>query len=367
VRRPVRQWLEISDDALVSLYEQTAGNPFFTKLICARLSQMMVERRDCHVTRAEIDEATSTAIKRDLASNKVQHFWTDGILQTGIRHEEVSIRRRKVLLCLAETFRRSGVAENAVVVKQGEASYGIDATTFENELRDLQRRRIVVAKDDCYDFKVPLFREWLKEKGVNEIITTFSDLDAFLQRKQREEELRVKSEEIEAAVQHWGLYRGQAIIGDRVRKWLGQFGDSSDQRLMFSILDKLRFYSSDVIRAKMRDAHGIVVRSLKRRSLGERRKRSDIFVSYIDGPAKSGAHCAKLYADENEIYFGNVIEYGRIGKVLSEEQNVQALVFIDDLLIPMKVVSDSDLIPVTHSEGMPVTVGAKRRWRSYRA
>jgi len=37
------------------------------------------------------------------------------------------------------------------------------------------------------------------------------------------------------------------------------------------------------------------------------------------------------------------------------------------LLIPMKVVSDSDLIPVTHSEGMPVTVGAKRRWRSYRA
>jgi hypothetical protein len=37
------------------------------------------------------------------------------------------------------------------------------------------------------------------------------------------------------------------------------------------------------------------------------------------------------------------------------------------LLIPMKVVSDSDLIPVTHSEAMPVVIGAKRRWRSYRA
>jgi hypothetical protein len=29
--------------------------------------------------------------------------------------------------------------------------------------------------------------------------------------------------------------------------------------------------------------------------------------------------------------------------------------------IPMKVVSDSDLIPVTHSDAKPVTVGAKRR------
>jgi hypothetical protein len=39
----------------------------------------------------------------------------------------------------------------------------------------------------------------------------------------------------------------------------------------------------------------------------------------------------------------------------------------NDLLIPMKVVSDSDLIPVAGSDAMVVTVGAKRRWRSYRA
>jgi DNA helicase HerA-like ATPase len=37
------------------------------------------------------------------------------------------------------------------------------------------------------------------------------------------------------------------------------------------------------------------------------------------------------------------------------------------LLIPMKVVSDSDLIPVTGSEVKPIIFGAKRRWRSYRA
>jgi hypothetical protein len=35
--------------------------------------------------------------------------------------------------------------------------------------------------------------------------------------------------------------------------------------------------------------------------------------------------------------------------------------------IPMKVVSDSDLIPVAGSEVKPGVFGAKRRWHSYRA
>jgi len=39
----------------------------------------------------------------------------------------------------------------------------------------------------------------------------------------------------------------------------------------------------------------------------------------------------------------------------------------DFFLIPMKAVSDSDLIPVTRSDAMPVKIGAQRRWRPYRA
>jgi hypothetical protein len=37
------------------------------------------------------------------------------------------------------------------------------------------------------------------------------------------------------------------------------------------------------------------------------------------------------------------------------------------VLIPLKVVTDSDLIPVAASEVKPVVFGAKRRWRSYGA
>jgi hypothetical protein len=37
------------------------------------------------------------------------------------------------------------------------------------------------------------------------------------------------------------------------------------------------------------------------------------------------------------------------------------------VLIPVKVISDSDLIPLTSSEVKPIVFGAKRRWRSYGA
>jgi len=41
--------------------------------------------------------------------------------------------------------------------------------------------------------------------------------------------------------------------------------------------------------------------------------------------------------------------------------------YLHCVLIPMKVVSDSDSIPVTRSDAMVVTIGAKRRWHPYRA
>jgi len=37
------------------------------------------------------------------------------------------------------------------------------------------------------------------------------------------------------------------------------------------------------------------------------------------------------------------------------------------LRIPLKVISDSGLIPIAGSEVKPIIFGAKRRWRSYSA
>jgi hypothetical protein len=333
VRRPVRQWFEITDEALTTLYNQAAGNPFFTKLICSSLFNMMVERRDSHVTPKEIEETTERALQA-VASNVFQHFWEDGIFETGVRAEEISIQRRKVLLALVETIRQYRLAKKENIVKQA-TKWGLKGPIVENELREFERRQVLVKKNEVHSCKVAFFEKWLVERGIHEIIITFTEYDESLRQKEAEERARITSQEIVELVNKWGVYKGRKITEDQVRAWLNQFADNESQRLMLKILQNIIFYAADSIRAKMKEAQGIVQRGLVLKLKERRRKRGDILVSYLDNPGKSGAYLAKLYADENNIYKDNVIERSKITETLkakTRELHAFALVFVDDFV-----------------------------------
>jgi hypothetical protein len=191
---------------------------------------------------------------------------------------------------------------------------------------------VLTLEGDTIVTRLAFFGKWLSEKGMNLIITTFADRDPILIRKKQEEEDFVRSEEVVALIDKWGTYRGQRITEDKVRTWLSQFGSNSNQRLMFQLLQGVTFYTADNIRSKMKEAHGMVIRGLKRVIEEKKRKRADILVSYLDSVGKSGAHYARLYADENEIYFENIVERANLKSTLSEKQDLQALVFVDDFV-----------------------------------
>jgi len=202
----------------------------------------------------------------------------------------------------------------------------------EEELREFERRQVVVNSSDCLTCKVPFFERWLREKGVKEIVTTFSDLDAFLDRKREDESLYVHSTEVLTLVKQWGLYKGQQITEDAVRSWLMQFGDMANQRLMFKVLQHIKFYKHDNIRQKMRVGHGIVIRDFWGQAEQGKHKRSDILVSYLDPFGKSGAEYAKRYADENGIFFKNIVETDKISESIRKMQDLKVVVFIDDFV-----------------------------------
>jgi len=332
VRRPVKSWFDISDEAITALYDQTSGNPFYTKWICSNLFVNMVDRRDSHVTPEEVDEAVRESL-REIASNSFQHFWEDGIFETsGDRIEEISIRRRKILLSLAELHRKGARSDEESVVKREIISH-YNTGTIISDLKHLVQRHILVEKNQEYRCKVNFFQRWLVNAGYREIMTAFSDSDTILKRKKAEEEAHVRSEEIMDLVENWGLYKGQTVSEDRVRAWLNQFGTNMNQRLMLKILQKVRFYSSARIRQKLREGHGIISRGLTLRQPPSKRKRSDIIVSYLDSPGKSGGGIyAKLYSDENGIYANNVVEKSKLEQVISESEGLNALVFVDDFI-----------------------------------
>jgi hypothetical protein len=329
VRKPTQDWLEISDNALVALYDQTSGNPYFTKLICRHLFNIMVQRRDCHATPKEVNEATKLALN-ETAANSFQHFWEDGIVDVSEKGESVSIERRKVLLAFAEAVRQYGYASKEGI-SQCARDYGLTETMVERHIRDFVRREVLLDRDGIYEPKVRLFGQWLIDKGIKDIIVTFPGLDQALITKKEQEEAVIPPIEIVELVQRWGTYRGRSITEDRVRAWLCRFGSNENQRLMFKILQGITFYTRDSIRSKMREAHGIVVRGLIHRIEG-RRKRRDIVVSYLDKIGKSGAQYAKLYAEENEIYYENVVERGKLSRAIKETAELQALVFVDDFV-----------------------------------
>lgn len=232
---------------------------------------------------------------------------------------------------LAEAYRKSDNTKKENIIEQS-IKYRLTEDIVEIELREFERRQVLINNDDIYTCKVPFFGRWLKEKGINEIITTFTDIDAILAKKKKEEEAYISSQEIVKLIESWSDYQGQRITEDKVRTWLQQFSDNSNQRLVFRILQKLKFYTENNVRGKMSVVHGIVMRGLVRRYEGRQRSRRDIIVSYLDHPSKSGARYAKLYADENEIYYLNVIERSKLAKTLIEKKEIQALVFIDDFV-----------------------------------
>jgi hypothetical protein len=330
VRRPSKAYLDFSDAAIHSIYELSAGNPYFAKLVCGYLFTNMVGRRDCHVTPMEVNDAVRKALI-EVGANSFAHFWEDGIAEPDARREEVSVQRRKVLLSFADCIRSNSQAtQNSISTRA--RTYGLADEQVSHELREFERRQIFKKPSDVYACKVPLFSKWLVEKGYQEIVTSFVDRGALLSFKLQEERERVKDEELTALCSTWGLYLGQEITTELLRTWLNQFKGNNVQRLMFKVLQAVRFYPAIKIREKMREAHDVVKPQVPWVRKPKQPRRRDILVAALGGIAHSGAEYARRYADENQIYPDNVVAIEDLPKVAEKREEIKGIVLIDDFI-----------------------------------
>jgi hypothetical protein len=355
VRTPVRDCFEVTDDAVLAMFELTAGHPYFAKLIGRALFKLAVRRRDAHVTRTEIQHAAEAALASASPVNFI-HFWEDGVISGSEDVEEVSVRRRKLLLAYSEAAEAGDRTLQSVLDRAD--SYGLVGSQPRELVREFERRDVLVQVGREVRAKVRLFDLWLRRYGVSAITTTFTDPDAVLHAKQRQQEQRVRPEEIVALVSKWDVYRGKAVTAEDVRDWLNQFESVRAQRLMFGILTGVRFYSPGLIRAKLNEAHSVVRQGLTHRVEPGKLKRNDIAVSYLGDVGKSGARYARLYADQNNIYADRVVEPAVLPKIIADD-SVNAVVLVDDMLGSGKQATEffSDL---------EASVGAQLRKRGLR-
>jgi hypothetical protein len=334
--KPIHRNFEVTEEAINHLYEFTAGNPFFTKVVCEELLGLMIARKDNHITKMDMEEAKIKAV--DNAGEQIfAHFWKDGIRDFIVNEEEVSLNRRKLLIALTIVSILGKELTNINVIDQC-VKMSLQESVAIATLKEFIDRDVLI--DDCgkIDFKVIFFKDWLLAGGNEKLRTTLVESDRLDQELMSNKLAEVKAEELVALTKDWVPYRGQEITTDKIRIWLEQFGENKNQRLMFKILQNIHFYTDFEIKTKMSQLFNLVKKSFVeagtiRTIVGREFKRKDIIVSYLeDTPAKSGSEYAKLFADENNIFFKNIVAPDKLDRYLDTNKNINAVLFIDDFI-----------------------------------
>lgn len=369
IKKPVENILEISDGAIVKIYEETAGNPYFTKKICMELYSNMIRNRDVHVTDKEVFIASEAArSSSNIGATDFSHFWEDGIKGKVEKEEEVSLKRRKLLIIMAQVIQNNQPL-NIVNIKDAGTEIGLTENDIDKFLLEFEQRKILSLNKSQLYFVVNFFKDWLVSEGKEKIIATFEEEERVVLNQKLEEEARVKTEDIGNVLKNLKSYKGNIITISDIRKWLDQFDDVFDQRLMFKLLENFKLYNELEIREKLSNLFTMIRRDLNRKGNirildPKKKKRDDMLVTYLDkSPAKGATYFAKIFADENNVYAENVCSPEFIEKRIVEKSTINCIVIIDDIIgsgntiiTNMKEYFDNSLLEIIKERNIPIYI-----------
>ncbi len=339
VTGPTRDSLNWEDAALNELFTLTHGHPYYTKLLCAKVFSNAVNQRDTEVIASDVRRALRGRIS-ELDTNSFAHFWKDGINSEREAAEIIELKRLRTLVAFGRASRLGPATKDTMMAE-------IPSTTMEPTeaipvIEDFCRRDILIDQDGGYAIQVPVFDRWLKDVGVSKLISSTLADDLEVAQRAASDAAYVRAAEIEALVKPWPLYRGNQITGETVRAWLEQVSDAQDQRLLFTILQKMRFVTPAQIGEALKSAHSRIIARIAPPMTRESKveKRRDLVITYLDGIGKSGATYARTYAKENGVLMERVLERGRMQKRLTAEDAPNAVVLVDDIAGTGKTLAD---------------------------
>ena len=288
VRLPVRNQISWDESAVASVFEVTNGHPYYTKLVCAIAFQTAVNERDADLTSADV-LASAKRLVATLDSNSFAHLWKDGIGDADRMKAEVfELNRRRVLCACARSLRSQRIltVESILACTTGLKIARGDVNLIVN---DFMRRGIFVERPGGFCVAVPLFEMWLRDVGTSRLMSDALSEEYETKEQHGEEQARVTSAEVSELTRRWEPYRGQVVADEAVRAWIEQVPTHREQRLLFKLLQSLRYVSRAELRQGLKTAHGFLTAFIPPHfSEKKSDRRRDILVTWIDGPGKSG-------------------------------------------------------------------------------
>lgn len=362
VTGPARESLNWEESALNELFTLTNGHPYYTKLLCAKVFANAIAQRDTEIISRDVRHALIGQLS-ELDVNAFAHFWKDGINAERETAEVIELKRLRFLVSFGRASREGSTSRESIASQIRASS--LQPSDVGPLVDDFCRRDIMKEVGADMTIQLPVFHRWLQEVGITKLIssTLADDLEAAL--GIANDLSYVTANEIEILVKTWPLYRGTQITGETVRAWLDQAEQVQDQRMLFTILTKLRFVTTPQIGEDLRNAHVKVVAKITPPRTRENKveKRRDLLVTYLDGPGKSGSTYARAYAKENGLLMESVVEPARVSRRLSNDSDLpNAIVVVDDLAGTGRSVAEAmvpfmvELGPVMANKNIPLIV-----------
>lgn len=328
---PIKDSLNWEESALNELFSLTNGHPYYTKLLCAKVFSTAVAQRDTEIIAGDVRHAFNGRVS-ELDTNAFAHFWKDGINAEREEAEVIELKRLRVLVAFGRVL-RSTTPTRLTVAKHLSGSQ-LQPIEVGPIVEDFCRRDIMREIGGDITMQLPIFERWIRDIGVTKLIasTLADELESELEKAN--DAAYVKAGEIEELVARWPLYRGHPVTGEPVRAWLDQVHQTQEQRLLFTLLQHLKFVTPPQIAEHLRIAHDRVVERATPPRLRKDKveKRRDLLVTYLGGPGKSGTTYAKAYAKENGLLLECVVEPSKVARRLAADgDRPNAVVVLDDL------------------------------------
>jgi AAA+ ATPase superfamily predicted ATPase len=333
VRKPTENQITWYDEAITAIFNATNGNPYFAKTICANVYTRCLRERDADVTAEEIKQAIQSEVT-SLDINSFAHLWQDGIYRAGVEREPFILQRCRVLVAIARSIRHGGAITlpNLVANKHSTQLQPADISAV---LNDFVRREILIERDGRHEFLLPIFELWLRDVGIARLVSDALAQDLAEAAQAEEDRSYVQSSEIVTLASNWPTFRGKKIGTDEIRAWLEQVTSQKDQRLLFTLLQKLRVFSDIEAREKLKVAFSFLRPKLPEFVIRKRDGRTNVVVTYVDGEGKSGQYYASRFAEENQIPARAILSPSKFSILLESYTNkneVAAITIVDDII-----------------------------------
>jgi hypothetical protein len=335
VTKPSEGVLEWHEEAVSEVFNATNGNPFFAKNVCAAIFENCVGERDSDVTQQEVRTAIQSKVPT-FDSNAFAHLWQDGIHKSVAEREPEILRRCRTLVLISRVARRNLpiTLDNLLAQKHGIEISNLDVVSA---LNSFVSRTVLKESQGQYSFVLPIFRSWLVEVGGSRLIADTLSEELAQQVRTAEDQAFVQSNEVTELARTWPTYQGREITADDIRAWYEQIEGHQQQRLLFRLLQSVRFYGEAEVREKLQALHGQIRPMLPEFIIRKRTdRRQDVIITYADGEGKSGQFYGSRYADLNRIATSCVVSPAGfrdlVQQRLSNDAPTTAILFMDDLI-----------------------------------